>query len=109
MEVYESGNELVGYPTPLDCSLDTTSLIGFFGRRAKMFCESTANKYLFSYNNDFLCIVPYRSDTYRVVGRLDNNYKCIKHTIDYDVFCVGNFDVCLDYFNKVISSYVLII
>ena len=99
MEVYETDNELVGYPTPLDCSLDVQTLLGYFGRRAKMYCKSSANKYLFSYDKDFLSVVPSRGKTYRLIGRSEC-LKPVDSTINYDVYYVGSLLDCGNKFNE---------
>lgn len=110
MEVYLSDD--YDYPKPLDCSLEIRNLYGYFGRRALEFCKSTANRYLLSIENDWFCIVPSRGSTFRVIGQCDK-IQAVKHTINYDVFFVGDFDDCrikwLEFAHEAINCRVLLL
>lgn len=101
-EVYLPEN--VEYPQPMDCSLDLQQIVGLFGRRARMFCKSSANKYLFSYLNDWCVIVPIRSN-YRIIGQLPSDFKSVKSTINFDVYFVGSLVDCKEQFLKICRVY----
>lgn len=108
-EVYQpDDNPLLTYPPVSDYSLDIKQLIHFFGRRFRNHCTSVVNRYLFSWDNDFLFIMPLRSK-YRLLGRVSVEFAYIKRCVDYDVFCVGTLQECIDTMQDCIRKYTLIV
>lgn len=106
MEIYEDKNSIIDVPQPYDTSLDISRLVGLFSARAKNYQRSTANKYLFSFGQSWLSIVPSRGDTYRVIGRLLSSTapKPEKVTVEYDVYYVGQLSVCISKWRVLVLS-----
>lgn len=105
MEVYVPENSIIDVPKPYDTSLDIDRLVGLFSARAKNFQRSSANKYLFSFRDIWLCVVPYRGSTYRVIGRGSSiAMPIVKVTQNYDVFFVGELSFCVEKWRVLVLS-----
>lgn len=108
-EIYQPDDDpLLTYPPVSDYSFDLDQLIHFFGRSFRHHCSSVVNRYLFSWDNDFLCIMPLRSK-FRVIGRVSVDITYIKRCVDYDVFFVGSLQECIDKMRECIAKYTLIV
>lgn len=107
MEAYNiSDDPILGYPPVSDNSIDLQQIVYFFGRRYRHHATSSVNRYLYSIDNDFVTIIPVRSN-FRVIGRVDIDFPIIKRTIDYDVFFYGSFDRCVEVFQCLVSRLLL--
>ena len=107
MEVYEDNNAIMSYPSVTDYSIDLKQVIYYFSRAYRNHCSSCVNRYLFSWDNDFLCIMPIRSQ-YRVIGRCDR-FQPLKRTKYFDVFFLGSLDECISRMSDLVRGYVLIV
>lgn len=107
MEVYEDKNAIMSYPGVSDYSFDMRQLVYYFSRSYRNHCTSCVNRYIFSYKNDVIFISPIRS-LYRVCGRTDI-FKPIKQTKYFDTYFQGSFDDCVNKFNELVRSYVLLL
>lgn len=103
-EIYDPDETLLTFPEVTDNSVDIPILVRYFGRRYRHHASSVSNRYLFSYDNDFLTIMPLRS-RYRVLGRVSVNFEPVSRHIDYDVYCVDTLERCINVFNAIISQY----
>lgn len=95
------------FPTTEDYTLDLDHLIAFFGLKHKAFLKHPTNKYLLSWNNDFLTIVPIR-DRYRIIGR-STHFTPIARRKDYDVFFVGTAQECIQKFTDFVRDFGLLV
>lgn len=101
MEVYTENENVVDVlsPKPCDNSIELKTLVDCIGVRAKSYCNSSINKYLFSYGQSWLCVCPRRSG-YAVLGRLfpREHFRVIKSTVDYDYYYSGSLLDCASIF-----------
>lgn len=108
VEVYTEDERVVEAlaPKPLDCSFELSTIVDTIGVRAKSYCYSTINKYLFSYGSSWLTVCPRRAGTYAVLGRLfpREHFKVQKSTIDYDYFFQGSKMDCVNSFAGLVSE-----
>lgn len=102
MEIYEPDGQIMSYPVVTDYSMDLRQIVHYFGRSYRNHCTSCVNRYLFSIGNDFVCIVPIRTQ-FRVIGRCDS-LRYIKRCRDYDVYYVGSFEDCRSKFLSIVSD-----
>lgn len=115
-EVYTDNQSLADdlQPKPLDNSFEFETIVRCIGVRAKSYCRSSINKYLFSFGLNWLTIRPYRN-SYAVVGRLfPRGLYCVKKsTVDYDYFSEpDSLDSCISVFYALVrlcldNNYVL--
>lgn len=104
-EVYmQRDTVLDAYPDPTDYSLEPRRFAQLFARQYRHHCTNTINRYLWSYDNDFLGI--WRTGSrYRVIGRVSlSDINVVKCQMDYDVYYESNdFDACKEYYLCLVS------
>lgn len=107
MEVYTENEEVVNLlsPRPYDNSLSLKTVVDCLGVRAKSYCNSSINHYLFSFGTSWLTICPRRSD-YAVMGRLfpREQFKVLKSTVDYDYYFRGSYNDCKSVFSQLVQN-----
>lgn len=107
MEAYETEPTLLTYPPVTDNSLEMRQMVHYFSRAYRNHCSAVCNRYLFSWDNDFLTIVPIRTQ-YRVIGRTDK-FAPVKTAKYFDTYFTGSLEECICRMQDMVSHYVLIV
>lgn len=93
MEIYTPNDKDVQTLETADYTISLSSYLKFFARRWRPYLKSCLNKYVWSYDNYWLGIMPIRTK-YRVFGQIDKPY--IKRLDLYDVYFIGDLQECID-------------
>lgn len=101
-EVYIDKNSILDFPTTFDYSLDLKQCSQLFCKKSKTFQRSVLNSYLFSFKDDWLCVVNAGS-SFRCVGRVISRFfPYVERAADYDTFVRGDLAPCVAKFSNIV-------
>lgn len=104
MEIYDDKNNIFQPPQTSDYSLSFDSLLKLFSCRYRPYLKSTINKYLCSYGDSWLCIVPIRTK-YRVIGFVSCLPPPAVVTARFCEYIRGDFETCRNEFLRLCLAF----